>query len=303
MPYHAPLRTASSLLPVYTALRAAQVPSLTYLFSLDEQIAHTELEELYARIVLLWQEMRGHYVEFCCLCADWCVGEVLGFVREVGESAKVWCAGVGNEWEDLGWSMEEERLISATSEVAACEEMSFCRITCISSEPVGQHFHYTKCLATHNKVLLSYYSQPAATFRMRVCVFVLGIAGLFISLSRSTPIRVPLSDDEPDALEKRSGTDGLWTWQKPQPVIGRYPDGRLICRIVTMTAGHTQGPCPPEVAPEAVAKLLHAQHCRQHCCMEDGAPCGENWHVHEGSAYKDKHTYTNGHGATIHDDD
>ncbi|KAL5386406.1 hypothetical protein DPSP01_004132 [Paraphaeosphaeria sporulosa] len=104
------------LLPVYTALRAAQVPSLTYLFSLDEQIAHTELEELYARIVLLWQEMRGHYVEFCCLCADRCVGEVLGFVREVGESAKVWCAGVGNEWEDLGWSMEEERLIRFVGE-------------------------------------------------------------------------------------------------------------------------------------------------------------------------------------------
>ncbi|KAJ4346666.1 uncharacterized protein N0V89_010597 [Didymosphaeria variabile] len=29
--------------------------------------------------------------------------------------------------------------------------------------------------------------------------------------------------------------DGRWPWQKEQDVIGKYPDGRLKCRIVSMT--------------------------------------------------------------------
>lgn len=127
---------------------------------------------------------------------------------------------------------------------------------------------------------------------MRIPAALLGLAGL-VGLTISTPIGVPLSDNDLHTLEndhlyvvpsplnlnptpevlasfkqylqdrtdqsaihtpkgeelfynaavdsefplkKRSGVDGLWTWQKPQPVIGKYPDGRLMCRIVSMTA-------------------------------------------------------------------
>lgn len=34
-------------------------------------------------------------------------------------------------------------------------------------------------------------------------------------------------------VEKR---DGRWPWQKEQNVIGKYPDGRLKCGILSMTA-------------------------------------------------------------------
>ncbi|KAF9737457.1 hypothetical protein PMIN01_05236 [Paraphaeosphaeria minitans] len=102
------------LLTVYTASRAAQAPSPTYLFSLDEQIAHAELEELYARIVLLWRDMYAHYAEFCYFYGEKDEVEVWGMVREIGESAgvwTVWLACLGKEWEDLRWLLRDRAYV------------------------------------------------------------------------------------------------------------------------------------------------------------------------------------------------
>lgn len=46
------------------------------------------------------------------------------------------------------------------------------------------------------------------------------------------PIAFQASSFPAHAPQKR---DGRWPWQRPQPVIGKYPDGRLKCSIVTMT--------------------------------------------------------------------
>lgn len=91
------------LLTVYTNLRVAQAPSLAYFFSLDEQIAHAELQELYARIVLLWQEMRGHYVDFCYLYGERGVGDVWEMLWEMEGMDRVRYADVVTEWGDLRW--------------------------------------------------------------------------------------------------------------------------------------------------------------------------------------------------------
>jgi hypothetical protein len=90
---------------------------------------------------------------------------------------------------------------------------------------------------------------------MRIPPTLLALAAA--ALVRSIPIGIPLSSVDPQTFPASSAAvseeevplaadrkgmpvhrkrDGLWPWQKPQPVVGKDDKGRLICSIVTMTA-------------------------------------------------------------------
>lgn len=115
---------------------------------------------------------------------------------------------------------------------------------------------------------------------------------------RQPATNVPISPFPPDTAaaesvsikERRSD----WQWTKPE-IIGVYPDGRLKCKAVTMTAqvnpvpscretekltntrrGHAEGPCPPELSDNALTDLLQQEWCRSNCCDAKGKPCEES---------------------------
>ncbi|KAF2685065.1 hypothetical protein K458DRAFT_486730 [Lentithecium fluviatile CBS 122367] len=67
--------------------------------------------------------------------------------------------------------------------------------------------------------------------------------------------------------------DSRWPWERPQPVIGEYPDGRKKCRTTSMTNGNIEGPCPPRPSDEEIQRILRAEWCRNNCCNSKMEPC------------------------------
>jgi hypothetical protein len=93
------------LLTVYVAARATQSFSPTYPFSLDEHIRRAEVEELNARVVLLCEEMRAHYEEFCYIYGEKGVAEVREMVGELSERERWSCAHMPRQWNDVRFLM------------------------------------------------------------------------------------------------------------------------------------------------------------------------------------------------------